>query len=552
MKINIKKIILTILTITVVIFAGVWLFDYFQNENINENGTPRDRDLFPFGEIFPGSRDDGDTEGVILDEDGNVIQRVDDDEVIVEGIRPQLQLITNKPTGGFIPIKRIEELEVVEDITQDDGSFSQETTTIEVEQSIVRYSDIESGTVYETPVTGDRAFFETKVVDNVIPNAEHAYFSHNGDHVAFQYWDQNDRSAETYLASIERLSLDIEPCSYTFEGNITIGEESEFVFQLHQFLNMVPGAQLASSGINSPGNESPLATETTIDALKRFQTKYELTADGALGPRTRAVMLDVCNEQEEQEAQKRLEAQDTQYEIFGRFLAEGIVSINMHPNENTIFYLEADNGGAIGSLLDLENQEQSTIFTSPFSSWLSSWNNPLSIELQTKPSFDVQNYSYNLDTESGDYRKSFQERNGLMTLPSPDDSKLLVFDTDLDRPRLSIYERDANRFIPLSTQSFTDKCVWSSDSVDIYCAVPDALGYGQEYPDSWFQGLETYSDSLWRINTVNFQEELISDIRNDYLLSIDVEKIDIDEDNGYLFFIDKNTESLWSYRIDEV
>lgn len=550
MKINIKKVILFIVISITLIFAGVWLFGYLQNTSQSEDSPNGTRNLFPFGEIFSGSRNEENTENIILDENGNPIQEVDGEESVTEGNRPQLQLITNKPTGGFVPLTRIIQEEIITESTLPNGEVTQQASIIDIEESLVRYSDIASGTIYETALDGDNAFREVKVVDNVIPNAEHAYFSANGNHVAFQYWDETDRKAETYVATLSRLSYEAEPCGYSFEGSIVLGEESEFVFNLHRFLNTIPETQLARSGINSPGNESPLATQVTLDAISRFQTLHKLSVDGSLGPQTRAKMIEVCNIQEEQKAKERFEKLDTQYEIFGTFLPEGIISLNMHPIENKLFFLERTLLGVTGTIQDLMSQERSTIFTSPFSEWLSYWNTDRNITLATKPSFNIPGYSYDLNTENGEYRKSLKERNGLMVLPSPDNTKLLVFDTQQDRPSMALYDRELNRLLPLSIQTFIDKCVWSTTSDYLFCGVPDSFGYGEEYPDTWYQGLETYSDSLWRINAVTLEEEMLSDIVSDYSLSIDIEKISIDRRNTFLFFIDKNSEFLWSYRID--
>jgi hypothetical protein len=79
--------------------------------------------------------------------------------------------------------------------------------------------------------------------------------------------------------------------------------------------------------------------------------------------------------------------------------------------------------------------------------------------------------------------------------------------------------------------------------------MPGSLGYGNEYPDIWYQGIETYSDSLWKINAETLQEDLLSDIPREYSKNIDIEMINIDDKSEYLYFIDKKTEFLWSYRL---
>jgi peptidoglycan hydrolase-like protein with peptidoglycan-binding domain len=552
MKINYQKIILMIFIIFLIVAGVIWFF-VFLNQEETVDDPQRDENLFPFGEILPGSGfgsgvNQGTTgDGTLTEggEIGGIVEPVIDDT-------PQLQLIFNEPTGGFTPINRIEEEEVVTDQISQEGVVSQLVETIEVENHFVRYSAIEDGSVFETRLTGPGAFFQELIVDNFIPNAEHSIFSPDGEHVAFQYWDNDNRNIETYLGDIDLLSLDVEPCPYDFNGSIELEQESDTVLAVHQFLNRDSRTIVSQAGINSPGNESNFASEATFAAITRFQELNGLEADGKIGPQTRGEMIRVCNEQQEELAQEKLEELDTKYEISGFFLPQNIISVSMDPQSQEVFYLEEDVSGIVGTLRNLEEQTRRTIFTSPHRGWTSSWGSDDSIEITTKPSFASLGYSYNLQKEDGDYNKSFKERNGLTVLPSNDGEKILVHDIRDNRPALSIYERSSNRFLPLSIESFTDKCVWSSTDSFIYCAVPDALAYGNQYPDTWYQGKESYRDSLWRINTETLQEELLSNISVDFGEDIDVEKIDVDDSDQYLYFIDKNSEFLWSYRIEAI
>ena len=102
----------------------------------------------------------------------------------------------------------------------------------------------------------------------------------------------------------------------------------------------------------------------------------------------------------------------------------------------------------------------------------------------------------------------------------------------------------------MSLQTLVEKCVWRPDSLSLYCGVPNSMAYGGEYPDVWYQGIESYTDSLWKINTRTFKEEVISDFVSEYNADLDIELINIDAEEEYLYFIDKKTEELWSYRIN--
>jgi hypothetical protein len=115
--------------------------------------------------------------------------------------------------------------------------------------------------------------------------------------------------------------------------------------------------------------------------------------------------------------------------------------------------------------------------------------------------------------------------------------------------QLSLFERDTKRTRPLSIQTFPEKCTWLANSIDLYCGVPGNLSYGNQYPDVWYQGIETHVDALWKIDAVTLEETLVSDMPREYQENIDIETINLDEKGEYLYFIDKSEEFLWSYRL---
>lgn len=550
MKTNRQKIILVVFIILILVIGLIWLFSLMSQNAQEEGGGGSNQNLFPFGEIEPGTGfDSTDSQGVEGGEPSNQEQEVTEDST--EESESRLQLINEEPTGGMAFLIREEEQDIIQEDLDEEGNTVQTTETILIENYYLRYHDIEDGSVFETKLSGENAFNEELIVENFIPNVERSSYSASGNHILFQYWDKEERAIESYLGTIEPISLDPEQCPFDFSGPLVIGEANESIYDIHRFLNREGGTRVVFSGENSPGNESTLATEDSVNALERFQEINGLEVDGALGSQTQNAMLDLCNEQQEALAQEELEAQDSQYKISGFFLPQNIISAEMNPFDEELFYLQKASTGVNGVLRELEDGSRRTIFESPFSEWTSHWRSENHIEITTKPSYAALGYSYELETENGNFHKSFTERKGLQTKPSHDNEMLLVHDVERGRSRLSLYERSVGRFRPLNIETFVDKCTWSYDDEYIYCAVPDALAYGEEYPDVWYQGLETYNDSIYRINTRTLEEELVANILVDYSESIDVREIHIDENAQYLSFIDKNTEQLWSYKIGD-
>lgn len=548
MEINRKKIIITVF-IGFVLFLVAGYF-FILNTQEQEDAIDSTANLFPFGEVTPGdSRPDLDSQGTI-DTDTSETQDTGDNDVTItnQNDGPRLRKISDFPTGGFTPVIRVEEQEVSDIEIDNEGNTLQTTRTVEIKNQFVRYSKIEDASVHETKVTASLLDAKT-VVDNFIPNAERAFFNDDGDTVLFQYWNSEQRTPESYLANISPIAFEVPACPFNFDP-INIDLDEPRVIGIHTFLNRNPQTRIAREGINSPGNESSRVTESTITAIKNFQSLFQLDIDGELGPATRDKMLEICNQQEETAAKIAFDNLDRNHTISGFFLTQGITDATISPDGDELFYIQEDNSGVIGIVRNLVENTTETIFESPFTEWLTHWNNDESIELTTKPSYLVNGFSYQLNPLTKRYFKSLQERPGLTTLASPDNRNILIMEIVDDTTRLSIHSRSSNRTRPLSIQTLVEKCTWSPDSRYLYCAVPNSMAYGNEYPDVWYQGIESYTDSLWKIDTRTFEEQVISDIRTEFNADLDIESIKVDPEEEYLYFLDKKTEELWSYRLN--
>jgi hypothetical protein len=545
MKLSGKKIILFLIVIVLVI-AAIWFF-VFLNGQQKENIIDGTKNLFPFGEISSNgdTPNNGSQQTDSEDSQGGVQNSGDGDTFESEG--PRLRQVSDFPTGGFVPITRTEEEEIIEVVMSDDGISIETFRDIEVENQYVRYSSIKDATVYESQLT-PAEIEQDELVNNFIPNAERAFFNKTGERVLFQYWNTKDHTSESYLARVEPIELTINPCPFTF-ASISLGDEGEQVMQLHQFLNRNQQTRIARSGINAPGNESSFASELTITAIKNFQSLYQIDIDGNIGSGTQAKMTEVCDDQERKVAEAEFDQREERYTISGFFLPQDILNVNMSPDGNQMFYLQKDRLGIIGILRDFVDDSRISIFESPFGEWTSQWKNDSKIELSTKPSHLADGYSYELDADTQRYFKSLAQKPGLVTNVSPDNSRVLFMETNDTTIQLSLFERDTKRTRPLSIQTFPEKCTWLANSIDLYCGVPGNLSYGNQYPDVWYQGIETHVDALWKIDAVTLEETLVSDMPREYQENIDIETINVDEKGEYLYFIDKSEEFLWSYRL---
>ena len=533
-----KRII--IFSLLIILIALIWFF--FFRGGKNQSVKERLQNLFPFGEVVSRkekSRVEKESGEEKVEESGKEEKRA---------FAPRLRQITTFPTGGFAPLNRVHP-ELVKDIVVNAQGEKQEITReIQVEDDAVRYSDIEKGNIFESKL--DPYEIKKKLLaEEFIPDVEYAFFAPDGNHVAFQYWNTFERTPETYLGKISKKQPDVQPCPYTFK-NVELGDEGDEVMDLHKFLNEDPRTRISLSGINSPGNEGNVVVPETISAIKNFQAIYNLDIDGKVGGETKKKMEKICNEREEKKAEEKLRNEKTQYDVEGFFLPKGIVTLSISPDSKELFTLGKTKTGSIGKVRDFETGKEKIVFNSPFKEWLSQWNNNQNIQLTTKASYITDSYTYGLDPNTGKYHKTLPQAHGLTTLASPDNKKVFIHLVDDKKSKNYIYFNDEKQKIILTkVHTLPEKCAWTHDSQFLYCLVPTHLEKDGEYPDHWYQGLELFSDQLWKIDGNTTEETLVSDIPVEYGKQLDGWKLGIDPKSHYLYFIDKGSETLWSYRL---
>lgn len=129
----------------------------------------------------------------------------------------------------------------------------------------------------------------------------------------------------------------------------------------------------------------------------------------------------------------------------------------------------------------------------------------------------------NFAPNGNDFLYSFIE-NGLLTLRSS--------------------SRDSNTSTTIPIKTFAEKCTWATNEV-IYCAVPRPTGNAATvFPDDWLRGEISFSDILWKINTISGDIEAIADMSG-----FDI--VNLSSNGDYLVFNNKNDSTLWSLQLFE-
>ncbi len=233
----------------------------------------------------------------------------------------------------------------------------------------------------------------------------------------------------------------------------------------------------------------------------------------------------------------------------GSYLPEQIISSASFGDK--IFYIYPTDSGSVGTIANFNGGSKNIIFDSQLTEWLASWVNKNTILLTTKPSAEIPGYAYILDIAKKKTTKVVGNIKGLTTLMSPD-KKLVVY-TEASSGGIGtlLYNTDTSEAFPLALNTFPEKCVWSTKSSStLYCSSPNIIPRGT-YPDDWYKGVVSFSDSIWEINTSANTANILSVLSIDAGEDIDAVKLALSPNEDYLVFINKKDSTLWSLRLIE-
>jgi hypothetical protein len=228
------------------------------------------------------------------------------------------------------------------------------------------------------------------------------------------------------------------------------------------------------------------------------------------------------------------------------FLSSDILDISLSPDKSSFFSIIKNTKGVIGVTKSFDETKTNQVFTSSFSEWLPQWVTDQKIYLTTKPSYMVEGSVFSLNIKNGILSKIFGGVTGLTTLSNNDGTSILFGAALKTGPTLNIFNIKDHTSTDLNVYGLPEKCIWSSDNINVYCAIPNTI-VGTQYPDSWYQGLVSFDDRFVKINTETNEVVTLANSSND--TPIDGIKLFLNKDESKLFFLNKKDYKLWSLDI---
>ncbi len=219
------------------------------------------------------------------------------------------------------------------------------------------------------------------------------------------------------------------------------------------------------------------------------------------------------------------------------------------PNKSRVFY--AQKFGPTGVISNIDGKSTVTVFESPYKEWLLQWPTERTVVITTKPSAFADGFAYKIDVNSKAMQKVLGGYKGLMTLMSPDGTRVAFSASEGSSPNLYSFDVQTREVSNLYFRTMPEKCIWSIREKDIlFCAVPEDLAIG-DYPDVWYQGRIFFNDSLWKINARTGETRLLANLNALSGQSIDVINPVLSPSEDYMMFSNKADLSLWGLRLVE-
>lgn len=166
------------------------------------------------------------------------------------------------------------------------------------------------------------------------------------------------------------------------------------------------------------------------------------------------------------------------------------------------------------------------------------------VAITSRPSGTVPGNLWFLDIRNLNIRKIINNLFGLEALFSPDGKSFIYSYSDQNSRNLKLaaYDKNGNQKVINNVSTLVDKCVWSKDLINIYCATPKSWPDFAILPDDYYKNAFLTSDDIWKINTETGEKNQIAKDLGD------ISNLIVNSDENALFFTSKENQFL--YKLD--
>lgn len=235
-------------------------------------------------------------------------------------------------------------------------------------------------------------------------------------------------------------------------------------------------------------------------------------------------------------------------ELNTNFLASNVIDLAIYgPKDKMLYLTKNSTGGAVGFVANTDGTKAARLFDSPISEWTVGWPKEDTAVIATKPSATAPGFAYFVSTKTGAMQKLIGNMLGLSVLSASDATHIVYSASTGDRVSLHSYNAKSGADGTLAN-TFAEKCTWSKDNLNVFCAVPNAFP-GGSYPDDWYKGKVSFADTFTEFNTETNRGMSLIDPKTVTAETIDATHLFLDPSERFLIFTNKKDSSLWAFRV---
>lgn len=211
----------------------------------------------------------------------------------------------------------------------------------------------------------------------------------------------------------------------------------------------------------------------------------------------------------------------------------------------SLLFTEETGAGTVGKKFSTVTKIVETIFTIPFLSATVRWSVRGDTPIYVYPKASARLPGYLYEVSAGKINRLPISGGGLT---SEAGRNYIAFTKLVDTEQQSfIYNLVTEEIVKSPIIISPEKCIFSDISEStLYCGY-EATTYSYSFPDEWYMGTRSFSDRIWRIN-LNSQSatQIINPITTTGR-DLDITNMTTGENDAFLYFINKNDNTLWTY-----
>ncbi len=214
-------------------------------------------------------------------------------------------------------------------------------------------------------------------------------------------------------------------------------------------------------------------------------------------------------------------------------------------SNNDVLYTVAGGSGLYGKSLDLETKTTKTIFEIPFREATIVWGSGPddSHYVYPKTSRYLEGYLYEI--KAGKFTRLPASGFGFMANGNKNFVAYSVLKNDKYTSSLLNNELNTSQGLPLNF--VPEKCTFGVAA--LFCAVSDSSS-DYSFPDNWYRGEISFADTIWKVYPETLGLEIVVDTLGESGRELDIVSPEVGTDDSYLYFINKNDQSLWTYEFE--